>query len=100
MSFGSRLTLVAILVVVFAQVALTYAEPAALASSLAEYLQEQGVADADAVRSHICTFLLERACTKALFLAAPWVIAIGMLLLSATVTIRKRNVAEKPKGQA
>lgn len=96
MNFRRRLTLVALLIAIFVNIGLAYTEPAALSSNLADYLEEQNVADAAAIRTHIRAYLSKRADIKAILLAAPWGVALVMLMRRPA----KDKVQQSPKGQA
>jgi hypothetical protein len=82
MSLAKHLKLVGILVVMFMQIGTTYAEPSAIASGLADYLEEHRCGEAATIRPHIATYAFRSADGKALFLALPWIVTLVVVLRS------------------
>lgn len=99
MNFRRRLTLVALLIAIFVNIGLAYTEPAAMSSNLADYLEEQNVADAAAIRTHIRDYLSKRADIKAILLAAPWAVALVMLMRPTDGRTEKDRVRRQKQGE-
>lgn len=89
MSIGTKLLLIGAGFGAIAQVGGVFAETAILASGLADYLQDNSLADSATVRGHICHYLGRSALIKAVWLALPWLLLIVALTRSKTETTEK-----------